>query len=181
MLIVFAGLPATGKTVLARELAAALDAVRIDKDSVRAAAFPPAVLDYSDEQNDLCMEMVYDAVSYILRRWPDKSVILDGRTYSRKGQVVRLLEVAQGLGLLPSVIECTCSDEVARKRLQAALHAHPAQDRTLSRYRALKQSADPLDVPRLRLDTGALTIIEAVALCRRYLEGGRIRCPGTSE
>jgi predicted kinase len=41
------GLPATGKSTTPGGLAAALDAVILSKDEVRAAVFPPQVLDYS--------------------------------------------------------------------------------------------------------------------------------------
>jgi predicted kinase len=47
MLIAMAGLPASGKSTLAARLASELAGVVLSKDQVRAALFPPPVLDSS--------------------------------------------------------------------------------------------------------------------------------------
>jgi predicted kinase len=169
MLIVMAGLPATGKTTVAGVLAKRIGAATVNKDDLRRAVFPPCVLDYSAAQNDLCMEMVYIAVEYIVRQRPEKNVIIDGRTYSRRAQVERLFEFAGALAVTPYVIECTCSDDVPRRRLEGAASVHAAADRNFSRYLALKERSDPLTVPRLTLDTGSVGVQEAVRLCVAYV------------
>jgi predicted kinase len=169
MLIVMTGLPATGKTTLAGKLAAEIDAVIVSKDDLREAAFPPSVRDYSSAQNDLCMEMVYHAVDYIIRRWPGKNVIIDGRTYRRKPQVERLVEFAGSLAIEPEFIECMCSDDVARRRLEGAASGHAAADRDVARYLALKAHSDALELCRLTLDTGSVDVKAAVRLCVAYL------------
>jgi adenylylsulfate kinase len=169
MLVVMTGLPATGKSTVAKALAAHIDAVTVNKDDVRRAAFAPEVLDYSGAQNDLCMEMVYGAVGYIVRKWPGRNVIIDGRTYARKAQRERLIAFASGLDIEPEFIECTCSDETARLRLEAASCEHAARDRTYARYLALKSESDPLEVRRLSLDTGAVDVQRAARLCVAYL------------
>ncbi len=71
MLIAMAGLPGTGKTILATALAARTGAVTLDKDRVRAALFPPDVLDYSSEQDDLCFHTLLEAAALLLSRDPD--------------------------------------------------------------------------------------------------------------
>lgn len=164
-----AGLPATGKTTVAGVLAKHVDAAIANKDDLRRAAFSSSVLDYSAAQNDLCMEMVYSAVDYIVRKRPEKSVIIDGRTYSRRAQVDRLVEFAGALAVTPYFIECVCSDDVARHRLEESPSSHAAADRDFSRYLALKERSDPLAVPRLTLDTGSVDVQEAVRLCLAYL------------
>ena len=70
MLIVMAGLPGTGKSTLAGRLAAELGGVVLNKDAVRALLFPPPVLDYSREQDDLVMQAIYAAAANILRGHP---------------------------------------------------------------------------------------------------------------
>lgn len=168
MLIVMMGLPATGKTTIAQELAAATGAIIVNKDRVREAMFPASVLDYSPEQNDLCMEAVYEATGYILRKWPEKSVIIDGRTYSKRRHVKRLLEIAQRLRVVPQCLECVSAEEVIRQRF-GKMTGHPAKDRTFEMYRNLRAKAEPLEIPRLTIDTGRLNLAEAAARCLAYL------------
>ena len=79
MLIVMAGLPATGKSALAGRLARELDAVVLNKDLVRAVLFPSPVLDSSTAQDDLCMTAIHQAATLILKTFPKQTVILDGR------------------------------------------------------------------------------------------------------
>jgi predicted kinase len=171
MLIAMAGLPGTGKSTLAAGLSAELGAVVLGKDAVRAVLFPPPVLDYSAEQDDITMTAIYRAAAYILQRSPDRAVILDGRTFLRSDQVRDLLALAASVHQPPRVIECVCADEVARKRLKEdqALARHPAGNRTFALYRALKAQAEPLPMPRLVLDTGKLTLEMCIQRCLEYL------------
>jgi predicted kinase len=169
VLIVMMGLPGSGKTTIARRLAIVIGGVIINKDSVREAMFAPPVLDYSSAQNDLCMEMVYEATTYILQKWPEKHVIIDGRTYSERRQVERLLEISKKIGVVPQCLECTIDEKVARTRLEES-SSHPAKDRNFELYRTLRTKADPLEIPRLTLDTGKLSIERAVTQCLEYLQ-----------
>jgi adenylylsulfate kinase len=172
MLIAMAGLPATGKSALAAGLAAALGAVVLSKDAVRPALFPPPALDYSREQDDVCMTAIYHAAAYVRRTPPRHSVILDGRTFLRSYQVRDLLALYASLHEPPCIIECVCADEVARARLEGDARAgHPAGNRTFALYLALKAEAEPLPVPRLVLDTGRTPLVECVRQCLVYVSG----------
>jgi adenylylsulfate kinase len=94
MLIAMAGLPGTGKSKIASCLAEPMHAVVLNKDVVRAALFPPPVLDYLAEQDDISMNAIYQAAAYILKSSPQRAVILDGRTFGRAKQVEELLTFA---------------------------------------------------------------------------------------
>lgn len=157
MLIAMAGLPGTGKSTLARALAADLGAVVLDKDRVRAALFPPGVLDYSTAQNDFAMEVIYETAAFLLAQEPHRPVIVDGRTFSRRAQVQRLVAAAAQMKVPLCIVECVCSAETARRRLTAdvAKGMHPAADRNFDLYRRLKADADPLSEERLVVDTDA--------------------------
>jgi predicted kinase len=172
VLIAMAGLPASGKSTLAARLEAELGAVVLDKDRVRAALFPPRVLDYSAAQDDVAMAAVYQAAAAILRANPGQAVILDGRTFLRPGQVQPLLDLAESLGESLRVVECVCGDDVARGRLERDLARgdHPAANRTWDLYQQLKASAVPIPVPRLVIDTGQLPLEDCVRRCLAYLE-----------
>ena len=171
MLVAMAGLPGTGKTTLARRLADELEGVVLSKDVVRAALFPPPVLDYSRGQDDLTLAAIYSAAARILTTFPARSVVIDGRTFSRGYQVRDLFTAAVDVGETPRVIECVCSDDLIHTRLERdhAAGAHPAGNRTFAMYLDVKARAEPLTVPRLVLDTGAKPLDECVAEALAYL------------
>lgn len=171
MLIAMAGLPGTGKSTLCARLAETLGGVVLSKDVVRAALFPAPVIDYSAAQDDVAMSSVYSAAAYILKVRPAMPVFLDGRTFSKPGQLDAPLALATELGVPFRVIECVCDDDVARARI-AADHAkgeHLAGNRTPDLYDRAKAAAVPLAVPRLTLDTGALPPEECVSRALAYL------------
>ncbi|QDU22932.1 AAA family ATPase [Urbifossiella limnaea] len=166
MLVAMAGLPGTGKSALAARLAAVLGGVVIGKDEVRAALFPGAALDYSAEQDDIAMQAVFAAAVHLRRTQPGRAVFLDGRTFSKARQVAALL----ALGEPVRVIECVCPPDVARARI-AADRAHLAGNRTPDLHDRSRANAEPLTVPRLTLDTAALTLDECERRARVYLGG----------
>jgi predicted kinase len=171
VIVALAGLPGTGKSTLARRLAVELGAVVLNKDAVRSELFPPLVLDYSAEQDDLTMSAVYSAAAYIRRTFAATPVILDGRTFLRAYQIRDLLALGQTVGVAPRVIECVCADEVAKERLERDLAAgmHPARNRTFELYLAVKARAEPIAIPHLTLDTGATPLDECVRQAVAYL------------
>jgi predicted kinase len=171
MLIAMAGLPGTGKSTIARRLADAIGGVVLDKDVVRSALFPPAVLDYSAEQDEITFQAIYGAAGSIARTFPKVPVILDGRTFSRRSQIRDLIDAAAAIGTPLRIIECVCSDEIAHVRLarDQAAGTHPASNRTPELYRAVKARAEPLTMPRLTLDTGTVPLDECVRRAVAYV------------
>jgi adenylylsulfate kinase len=155
MLIAMAGLPGTGKSTIARALAAALDAVVLDKDEIRAALFPPDGIEYSREQDDLCVSIMLQIAEFMLRRNPQRAIILDGRTFSQSYQVQAVVRAAEKMKADLAFIECTCSEKTALRRLAAdnAGGAHPAANRDAALYRQLSAHADPLNHPHLTVDS----------------------------
>ncbi len=166
-----AGLPGTGKSTLANRLAAALGGVILSKDVVRAALFPAPVLDYSPTQDEIAMSAVYRAAASILKGRHARPVFLDGRTFSKPGQLDAPRELAAALGVPFRVVECVCADDVAHARLAAdhAAGTHLAGNRTPDLYAQAKAAAVPLTEPKLTLDTGALPVEECERRARAYL------------
>lgn len=171
MLIVMAGLPGSGKSTLAVSLADALGGVVMSKDVVRSALFAAPVLDYSSAQDEIAMSAVYQAAGYVLGSRPSVPVLLDGRTFSKPGQLDAPLALAASFGQPLRVIECVCSPEVARGRIAAdhTAGAHLAGNRTPDLYDRVRAAATPLTLPRLTLDTGALALEECVSRAAAYL------------
>ncbi len=153
MIVLMAGLPGTGKSTVARELADALSAVILDKDQVRAALFTD--VDYSREQDDLCVGVMAQVAGYLLHRDRERTTIVDGRTFSRSYQFEVWDRLAETCRVPLKVIECVCDDDTIKDRLErdVATGAHPASNRDYAMYRAAKRKSEPICRPRLVLDT----------------------------
>src|SRR5260370_17477154 len=91
MIVLMAGLPGTGKTPLARELAHRTQGAILSKDEIRAALFSPEDIEYSFKQDDFVMEIMLEAASFLLQHTPARKIFLYGRTFSRRYQIHSLL------------------------------------------------------------------------------------------
>ncbi|MGC9347252.1 MAG: AAA family ATPase [Anaerolineae bacterium] len=170
MLIAMAGLPGTGKSTIARALARAVDAVVLDKDIIRAALFPPEAIEYSSEQDDLCVSIMLQVAEFALSRRPERAIILDGHTFSRSYQVEAVVNASEEMATGLAFIECTCAERTALRRLAAdrASGDHPAANRDAALYYRVKARAEPLYYPHLMLDTEQPLGI-CIAQCLAYL------------
>lgn len=151
--VLLAGLPATGKSMLARALANRLGGVVLDKDRVRAALFGEAV-NYSEEQNNLCMQAILNAAAYLTANRVASFIFFDGRTFSRQSHILQVVQAAEAAGARWRILHLRCSDAVAKERLES--QAHPARDRNFALYKRLQASFEPITLPYLEIDTSKL-------------------------
>ncbi|HEY2764405.1 MAG TPA: AAA family ATPase [Pseudonocardiaceae bacterium] len=172
MIVAMAGLPGVGKSTVARALATRLGAVVLDKDHIRAGLFPPSQVDYSREQGDFCLDVMYRTAGWILSRDPSIVVILDGCTYAHAYRISTLRRLAADLGAALRLIECVCDEEIALARIDddRAAGRHPAANRDATLYRESRSGAEPITSPRLLVDTGR-PVRDCVADCVAYLAG----------
>jgi predicted kinase len=152
MLILMAGLPGTGKSTLSRALATELGGKVIDKDQVRAALFSPPDIEYSTEQDDFCMAVMLKVAGYLFRKDPARIVILDGRTFSQTYQLKRATGFAEAISQPWRILECTCSESTARRRLTDD-SSHVAANRTFDLYLELKSRFEEITFPKTMIDT----------------------------
>lgn len=149
-----AGLPGTGKTTIARGLVHRTQGALLSKDEIRAALFSPEDIEYSVTQDDFVMEIMLEAARFLLRKSPTRKIFLDGRTFSSRYQIDRVLQFASELAQPWRIIVCTCSDESARRHLDIEPDtSHPAYNRTFALYLEVKARFEPILYAKTVVDT----------------------------
>lgn len=163
MIVLMAGLPGTGKSTLARALASRVDGTVLSKDEIRHAIFSPAEVEYSTAQDDFVMEIMLEAAAWIVKKNATRTVFLDGRTFSRRYQIERVITDAEVLQQSWRILECVCSEESARSRieLQDATGEHPAGNRDFDLYLEVKAIFEPIVLKKTVIDTDQ-SLVECV-------------------
>jgi predicted kinase len=155
MIVFLAGLPGSGKSTLAAALSERLHGAILSKDPIRHALFAPPDVEYSTAQDDFVLQIMLETAAWIVRKDPARIVLLDGRTFSRRYQLDLALNTAQELHQPWRILECVCSDETARSRLEAQSVAgnHPAGNRNFNLYLEVKARFEPITLPKTVIDT----------------------------
>jgi predicted kinase len=155
MIVLMAGLPGTGKTTLARDLAGRTSGRIVSKDEIRHAIFSFDEIEYSSKQDDFCMELMLRTSGYLLRSNPSRAIFLDGRTFSRRYQIENVISVADSLHQPWRILECVCSEAAARQRLESDVQAgaHRAGNRNFELYIDVKTRFETITHTKTVIDT----------------------------
>ncbi len=96
------------------------------------------------------MEVMLETAGYLLKRDASRVVFLDGRPFSRRYQLERVIEYATGLDQPWRILECTCSEETARRRIEE--QAHPAANRDFALYLRVKGRFEEIGLAKTVVD-----------------------------
>ncbi len=168
--VILSGLPGTGKTTIARALAAKLGGHVLSKDLIRAAAFGPAFVSFTQEQDDLVQTWMETAAVNLWRHHPQLWIYFDGRTFSRQYQRAALQALCVRETQASYFLHLTASEASIRERLA---ESHPAANRDFALYKAVEASFEPvLERPCLELSTEQ-PLERTLAWVLTFLKAGR--------
>ena len=155
MIVLMAGLPGTGKTTFARELAVRTSGRVLSKDDIRHAIFHSDEIEYSSRQDDYCLHVMLETVGYLLARNPARALFLDGRPFSRRYQIENVIAAAASLQQPWRILECVCTEETARRRLAADAESrvHRAGNRDYQLYLDVKARFEAIVLAKTVIDT----------------------------
>jgi predicted kinase len=172
IVVALIGLPGAGKSVVARALEDQLGLRRICRDAIRHAMFPKCAYSFAEKRAAFRGLLLALEINCML----GASSVLDGVTFSRRRDLLRVDAVIRRYGYTPVPIYLDCPPDVARARIADDVR----NNRHLARDRTPEMVTDVL----MRFDTpppSALVIdatLPAVEVCRRAVEAVRALCHG---
>jgi predicted kinase len=150
MLVVFRGLPGTGKSHLVRELLKRRPGFLVlSRDTLRASVVPRP--DFGEKEKLLIDDMILAMAGFLLDRGRD--VVIDGMALSSAARVQAFIEAARSRGRPVRIIECVCAEPTAQERLALDRGSHPAADRGEKLYFEVKARFQAIPHPALTIDT----------------------------
>lgn len=167
MLIVFCGLPATGKTTLAAKLAKKTGATILRTDVIRKEIIM-AEPKYTEEEKELVYAEMFSRAQKLLSA--GKNVILDANFY-KKSQRCNAKSIAERAKTKFFLVECVLPEEEVRKRMNLRKAAKDESDANIMEiYYKIKAAWEPIAEPHIVVDTskrGAWGLVEEAIIGKK--------------
>jgi predicted kinase len=173
-LIVMVGVPGAGKSVLAREVAAAVDADLIQTDAVRKGLFPRPR--YTPKETRTVYAVSHRRLAAALRA--GRRVIFDATNLQERTRTI-LYRIAERHAARLLVLVAYAPEPVIRARLARRgqrLDPHDLSDADWTIYLGMRRTAEPVGRPHVVANT-CVSPGPVLRLLRRMLEGDE-RAPG---
>jgi predicted kinase len=164
-LIIVTGPPCSGKSTLAGELAAAIEAVVLDIDQIRQAVMPNS--QQTEEDRDIAYRSMHLVARKVLEAGADNVVL--AATYTRRNPRQWLRSMAEETSARVCVIACKVSPEIAVARFRSRKPGHAAVDLTEDLVR--RQAMD-YQYGVVNLVECALPLHESVSSAKNYVQAG---------
>jgi len=161
VVVALIGLPGAGKSVVARALEDQLGLRRVCRDAIRQAMFPKCSYSFAEKRGAFRAMLVALEINCML----GVSSVLDGVTFSRRRDLLRVEAVIRRYGFTPVPIYLECPPDVARARIAEDVrnNRHLARDRTPEIVTEVLVRFEPPPPTALVIDA----TLPAVEVCRR--------------
>ena len=143
MLVLITGLPATGKTHFAKDLALVLRAEHLNTDVVRKKC---NMVDYTDEGKKNVYEKLFTLAEQALSA--GKNVVVDG-TFYKKDLRKQILNVAVRTNSEHVTVLRTLPESEVKKRLEARAKIRTMSDANFDVYQRIKKEFEEITDPHL--------------------------------
>jgi predicted kinase len=185
VVVALIGLPGAGKSVVARALTDQLGLRRVCRDTIRHAMFPSCSYSFAEKRAAFRAMLLALEINCLL----GESTVIDGVTFSRRADLVRVDSTIRRYGFTPIPIFLDCPPGVAHDRIAREVehNQHLARDRTPDIVYEVQARFDPPPPNALVINANQRAadvcriVVEAVANIRRAgLAGDRSPDQGAS-
>jgi hypothetical protein len=149
MLVMVTGLPATGKSTIAKNLAKRLHGTLLRTDLIRKELLPRPR--YTRKEKDLIYDVLLLVAKYLLRS--GTTVVLDG-TFYKRGLRKKVYAVASRTKSNLKIVECACPEHVIRRRMERrSKRKRNLSDADYSVYKKIASQFEPIRRRHIVVDT----------------------------
>lgn len=154
MLMIVCGLPGSGKTIAARNIAECIDAVLLRTDVIRRELI--ASPDYTDEERQIIYDEMFDRAVALLQQ--GRKVVLDA-TFAQARHRREARRVAEAVGARFAIVAVTCAETVVEQRILARSGDESEAD--FQDYLVYRASFEPISEAHFQIDnSGTLADLE---------------------
>lgn len=149
LLILVCGLPGTGKSTLAKNLAKKINATVLRTDVIRKELFNRPR--YTEEEKKLIYDILFLIAKYLLQN--KNNVIVDGTFYKKKIRE-KIYSIGEKTGSDLHIIECTSPEDVIIERMKRRdKRGKNLSDADFQVYKRIKDEFEPITRRHITIDT----------------------------